>query len=185
MQSVPQPLLTAIPRHGLCCTQTKWTSQTQDVLLQWQPGWAGFSSIIFILAVLISPATANLLEDQGVPPRLCTWLHVPKTSSAVITDHSHSGLGFMAHWQHSWSACEMPSTKSPWTHHFHLSVHKTIQLVNFVWMSFMLSWVSDVAPSACTKPHPLHMLHIVCFVEFNSLCQHTHMHVSELNMHIW
>lgn len=174
MRSIPQHLLTAVPSLDLLLrsNQVK-AAQTQGVLLRWQPEWPGSSSILFILAVPVSPATVDLLEGQGVPPHHWPCLDVPKASSALLglrkaADHSHSGLGFMAHWWHSQSGCGMPSTKSTQTHHFHLSVLKTIQLVNLVWRSFRLAQVPAVVPSASIKPHPQHMHHIVHFVKFNS-----------------
>lgn len=107
------------------------------------------------------------------PPSSLAMLNVPKANLTLLglrkaADHSHSGLGFMGHWQLSRSACGIPSIKSIQTHHFDLSVLKKIHLINFVLRSCTLAQVSAVVPSASTKPHPQHMLHIMRFVKSNS-----------------
>lgn len=95
--------------------------------------------------------------------------------------HSHSALGFMAHWQHPQCNCSMPSTETTQPLHSHLFVLKAIQLV---WRSYMSVQVSAADPPASTRPRPQHKLHIVCFVKFNSNVS-THMHTPDLHIHIW
>lgn len=89
----------------------------------------------------------------------------------------------MAHWQHSQSDCRMPSTKTTQTHRFHLSMLTAIQLVNFLWRSYMLvqcyvSYMLAADPSASIRPHAQHKLHVACSVKFNgNVCTRTCSHL--------
>lgn len=72
------------PPWALLCSNPGKAAQSPSVLLCWQTDWSGFSSILFISAVPISPATVNLLVDQRVPPHHTPWLSVPTESQNHI-----------------------------------------------------------------------------------------------------